>query len=224
MMNIENIKSGSEIKDKILFTSIELFRTMGIKSVSTDMIASECGISKKTLYEVFKSKEELIEAIILWSLNQMDYFWQTVIDRIENDETADFTEVFHQLMQKVNILITIITKPFLVDLKRFYPSLWSNIREFRRNKMAQYFGRLFEFGQQSGYVRKDIDAKLAYYIHVYVLDNILTPEVISELSMNTNEILDNIFKILFTGLLTEKGIENSKLCHKLNPNEEKNVK
>lgn len=218
-MNIEDLKSGSELKDKILFTSIELFRTLGIKSVSTDMIAMECGISKKTLYEVFKSKEELIEAIIQWSLNQMDEFWKTVVDRIENDPTADFTEIFHQLMQRVNILITIITKPFLVDLKRFYPALWSNIREFRRKKMAMYFGRLFEFGQTSGFVRQDVDATLAFYIHVFVLDNILTPEVISDLSMNTNEILDNIFKILFTGLLTEKGIENSKLCHKLNPNE-----
>jgi len=33
--------------------------------------------------------------------------------------------------------------------------------------------------------------------------------------LNTNEILDNIFKILFTGILTEKGKENSKMCHKL---------
>lgn len=215
MMNIKDIKSGSELKDKILFTSIELFRTLGIKSVSTDMIAMECGISKKTLYEVFKSKEELIEAIIQWSLNQMDEFWKVVIDRIENDPNADFIEIFHQLMQKVNILITIITRPFLVDLKRFYPALWSNIREFRRNKMSMYFGTLFEFGQKSGYVRKDVDVKLSFYIHVFVLDNILTPEVISELSMNTDEILDNIFKILFTGLLTEKGIENSKLRHKI---------
>lgn len=216
-MRIEDIKSGSELKDKILFTSIELFSSLGIKSVSTDMIAAECGISKKTLYEVFKSKEELIDEIIHWSLNQMDDFWKDVNERIQNDPKTDFTEVFHQLMQRVNIMITIITKPFLVDLKRFYPALWSDIREFRRNKMANNFSILFDFGQKSGYVRKDVDAKLSFYIHVFVLDNILTPEIISELSMNTNEILDNIFKILFTGLLTEKGIENSKLCHKLNP-------
>lgn len=216
-MRIEDIKSGSELKDKILFTSIELFSSLGIKSVSTDMIAAECGISKKTLYEVFKSKEELIDEIIQWSLNQMDDFWKDVNERIQNDPKTDFTEVFHQLMQRVNIMITIITKPFLVDLKRFYPALWSDIREFRRNKMANNFSILFDFGQKSGYVRKDVDAKLSFYIHVFVLDNILTPEIISELSMNTNEILDNIFKILFTGLLTEKGIENSKLCHKLNP-------
>lgn len=216
-LKIEDIKSGSELKDKILFTSIELFSSIGIKSVSTDMIATECGISKKTLYEVFKSKEELIQEIINWSLHLMDEFWIEVIAKIENDPNTDFTEVFHQLMQKVNVLITIMTKPFLVDLKRFYPNLWSYVREFRRNKMAVYFGKLFEFGQQSGYVRVDVDPKLAFYIHVFVLDNILTPEIISELSMNTTEILDNIFKILFTGLLTEKGIENSKLCHKLNP-------
>lgn len=219
-MKIEDIKSGSELKDKIIYTSIELFSSIGIKSVSTDMIALECGISKKTLYEVFNSKEELIQAIINWSLKQMDDFWETIINRIENDPTADFTEVFHQLMLKVNILITIFTKPFLVDLKRFYPSLWSFIREFRTKKMAIYFGRLFEFGQQTGYVRKDVDAKLAFYIHLFVLDNILTPEVISDLSMNTNEILDNIFKILFTGLLTEKGKENSKMFHKLQQKEE----
>ncbi len=214
-MKIEDIQSGSELKDKIIFTSIELFSSVGIKSVSTDMIALECGISKKTLYEVFKSKEELIEAIINWSLKQMDNFWGTIINKIENDPSTDFTEVFHQLMLRVNILISIITKPFLVDLKRFYPNLWSYIREFRTEKMAMYFGRLFEFGQKTGYVRNDVDSKLAFYIHYFVLDNILTPEVISDLSLNTNEILDNIFKILFTGILTEKGKENSKMCHKL---------
>jgi len=214
-MKIEDIQSGSELKDKIIFTSIELFSSVGIKSVSTDMIALECGISKKTLYEVFKSKEELIEAIINWSLKQMDNFWETIINKIENDPSTDFTEVFHQLMLRVNILISIITKPFLVDLKRFYPNLWSYILEFRTEKMAMYFGRLLEFGQKTGYVRNDIDSKLAFYIHYFVLDNILTPEVISDLSLNTNEILDNIFKILFTGILTEKGKENSKMCHKL---------
>jgi len=218
-MKIEDIKSGSELKDKILFTSIELFSSIGIKSVSTDMIALECGISKKTLYEVFKSKEELIEAIINWSLKQMDEFWVETIKKIENDPNTDFTEVIHQLMQRVNILISIITKPFLIDLKRFYPALWSYIREFRTRKMAMYFDRLFEFGQKTGYVRKDVDAKLSFYIHYFVLDNILTPEVISDLSMNTNEILDNIFKILFTGILTEKGKENSKMCHKLQQTE-----
>lgn len=217
-MKIEDIKSGSDLKDKILYTSIELFRNIGIRSVSTDMISSECGISKKTLYEVFPSKEDLINSIIHWSLNQMDEFWNGVINRIQSDPSTDFTVVFHQLMQKVNLLITILTKPFLTDLKRFYPALWSHIREFRRYKMAVNFGVLFEFGQKSGYVRKDVDPKLAFYIHAFVLDNILTPEIISELSMNTDEIVDNIFKILFTGLLTEKGIENSKLCHKLNPN------
>jgi len=172
-------------------------------------------LAKKTLYEVFKSKEELIEAIINWSLKQMDNFWETIINKIENDPSTDFTEVFHQLMLRVNILISIITKPFLVDLKRFYPNLWSYILEFRTEKMAMYFGRLLEFGQKTGYVRNDIDSKLAFYIHYFVLDNILTPEVISDLSLNTNEILDNIFKILFTGILTEKGKENSKMCHKL---------
>ena len=53
-----------ELKEKILITAVELFHKNGIKSVKMDDIANELKISKRTLYEVYSNKEELLFEVV----------------------------------------------------------------------------------------------------------------------------------------------------------------
>ena len=50
------------MKDQILEKATEMFLTLGFKSVTMDDIASEMGISKKTIYQHFSNKDSLIKA------------------------------------------------------------------------------------------------------------------------------------------------------------------
>jgi len=210
----ENAKM--ELKDKILNTSIELFRTTGLKSVNTDLIASECGISKKTLYEVFNSKEELISYVITTSLGKLEADLKALAEEIEEKHVSDFGEVFHHLMHGVNKIIIVFSKQFLTDLKKYYPNLWVDIREYKKERIRNYFGLIFKIGQKHGYIRKDINPELAYYIHHYILDNIVSPEVLAELPLSSKDVLNGIYNILLFGILTEKGVEKSDFSTKLN--------
>ncbi len=65
---IENAKENSqrvELKDRIIETASEAFTAHGIKSITMDDIAASLGISKRTLYEVFRDKESLLTQCIL---------------------------------------------------------------------------------------------------------------------------------------------------------------
>ena len=127
MAKIVDTKESSKIdlREKILNISIELFRSTGLKSVNTDLIASECGISKKTLYEVFTSKEELISYVITTALGKLETDLKSLAKNIEEQHVTDFGEVFHHLMQGVNKIIVVFSKQFLADLKKYYPKLIS---------------------------------------------------------------------------------------------------
>jgi AcrR family transcriptional regulator len=210
--------TGSEIKDRILNNSIELFRTRGIKNVSTEMIASECGISKKTLYETFESKEQMVNEIIKYSETMLDLHWEKIHSKITHNPDVDFIELFHQLMLIINKIFYVMSTPFLSDLKKLYPHIWNELREYRRQRIKNYFGVLFEIGQKAGFIRADISPDLAYFIHYFTIDNILTPEIISEIPLSANDIIEGVLKILMTGLLTEKGVQTHETFCKQNPN------
>jgi AcrR family transcriptional regulator len=206
--------TGSDIKDRILNNAIELLRTKGIKNITTEMIAAESGISKKTLYEVFKSKEELVTEIIDYSKLILDSQWINIFSKLKDTtETIDFLELFHELMEAAKHIFYILSTPFLTDLKKHYPLIWNNLREYRRAKIKNYFNILFKIGQESGYLRKDVSPELVYFIHYFTIDNILTPEIISEIPMSEKDVMDGILNILMTGLLTEKGSQaRTELC------------
>jgi AcrR family transcriptional regulator len=206
----------AELREKILNTSIDLFRSTGLKGVNTELIAGECGISKKTLYEVFESKEELISYVITTSLGKLESDLKELAANIESREMTDFGEVFHHLMQGVNKIIIVFSKQFLADLKKYYPNLWIDIREYKKERIKNYFGLIFQIGQKNGYIRADINPELAYYIHHYILDNIVSPEVLAELPLSSRDVMQGIYNILLFGLLTPKGIEQSEFITKLN--------
>ena len=55
----------TEVQERILLKSDELFRKFGIRAVTMDEIALNSGISKKTVYQYFKDKNELVDAVMM---------------------------------------------------------------------------------------------------------------------------------------------------------------
>lgn len=192
-----------DLKERIIQNSIELFCQNGLKNVNTDLIAQEVGISKRTLYEVFPSKEQLIKEVLL---NFTDKVQQEVVKlnkEMDNEDADNFRDVFQHLIQVINEVLSKFTKQIMSDLKRYYPEIWEEIRAFRVLRMKEEFFKIFHYGQEKGYIRKDINVELIYFIHLYTIDNIITPEIISELPMSTNDALKSIFDIFLKGILTE---------------------
>ena len=55
-----------DYRQRIIEEASEMFRTYGIRAVTMDMLANQMGISKRTIYEVFRDKDELLQGVLRW--------------------------------------------------------------------------------------------------------------------------------------------------------------
>lgn len=80
-------------EEQILNAAKKLFTNYGFKKVSMDEIASEAGVTKKTVYTYFSSKEELLKYCIKEELQNM----RKIIENVESKK-LDFMETVHQVI------------------------------------------------------------------------------------------------------------------------------
>ena len=83
-----------DLKEKILRTSLDLMMRIGPQSVTMDMVARDCGISKRTLYETFPNKHNLICDVIEYNQQQAN---------------AQFTQIFEQSANSFEALMGVYT-------------------------------------------------------------------------------------------------------------------
>jgi len=89
-------------KEHIILVATELFKNYGIKSVTMDTLANQLGISKRTIYEAFSDKDELLMAVLKNIAYQQKELINRVIDESENSIVAifrmlEFTEIIFKL-------------------------------------------------------------------------------------------------------------------------------
>ena len=145
-----------EIKDRILTIAEEMFLKFGYSKVTMDEIAANLGMSKKTLYKFFPSKEELVREIIYkMRCGVKDY----IDDLLANNE-MDFVEKLKRMMNLIGNQSSKLQGPLLEDLHKNIPEVWKQINEFRKDNVRQKFTQLIN-RQSSLY-------SLFSYIHPYL--------------------------------------------------------
>jgi AcrR family transcriptional regulator len=157
-----------DVRAHILETAISLFYARGCKAVTMDEIASEAGISKRTLYEHFSDKEALLTSGIHW-WNQKSHTAMEAITKQAENILDVLLRVHHfqsELMVKMSIDLS-------SDIKKYYPQVFKNSilasREEHRKKTKDFLLR----GQAEGLFRADINIDLIndllemmfYFIH-----------------------------------------------------------
>lgn len=105
-----------EMKERIQQKANDLFRRYGVKSITMDEIAAQLGASKKTIYQYFSDKDELVAAVVR---GQIDFAQQTCeTNRISSKDAVH--ELF-QAMDFVQQLFSGMNPAMMYDLERFHP-------------------------------------------------------------------------------------------------------
>lgn len=206
-----------DIKNQIIEKAKLEFSKYGYSNVKTDTIANLVGISKKTLYNYFNSKEELLVTILDNELDRIKNSVNFLINKLEDNE-FDFIQILVDLWNVMSDSSSLFKKEFFEDIAKSLPEQYKKIENFRKKQMKLNFGRIHTVGVKQGFVKPNINKDVLYMIFYYSLNNIMLPEVISNLPLTTTNVLQNIFDVLLTGSLTEKGIKiyNQKIISKIN--------
>ncbi len=198
------MEKNIDIKKQILEKAKLEFAKYGYSNVKTDTIAQLVGISKKTLYNYFNSKEELLVTILDNELQRIKSLIKSLINDLETNE-FDFIEILIRLWNIMSDSSSLLTKEFFEDISKSLPKQWEKLENFRKDQMKLNFGRIHTIGVQKGYVKSNINKDILYLIFYNSLHNILVPEIVSNLPLTTKDTLQNIFDVLLTGALTDIG-------------------
>ncbi len=144
------------MRQKILHTAGNLFLSLGVKSVTMDDIAAEMGISKKTIYEYYNTKEELVQATT-------NFFFDNIADEIDqichrDDDMSPIETLF-----QINNIVKEHQKGDIAaehQLKKSFPKVYEELQRKKIELMTRGILINMEKGVALGYYRNDLNPDL----------------------------------------------------------------
>lgn len=192
-----------DTKEKILKRSAELFPLMGIRNVTMDYLALDLNISKRTIYELFEDKKDLVlQCIDEMILNNNKLLLQ-IIEQTENVIQALFLIIQQEEEQRRGF-----NPVFVEDVKKYLPEL--NISFFANKEKMKEFSVSFimlEKGMREGVFREDLQIEVVDNFLYEMIGIIHNSERLRLLDPGKGEILNNIFLPYFRGICTRKGLD-----------------
>ena len=177
------------------------FLTRGYSAVTMDAIATELGISKKTLYQHFSSKDALIRDVILGLSHDI----RAEADALLRHRRLNFAEKLRGFAEGLAQRLHTVTPHAVRDLQRFAPHLHALLNEMRQKDIPYIFGRFVEQGQLTGMVRDDIHPDFTIHFYLHALQGLLQPTSLEQLKLTPTEVYTRAIDLFFGGLLTPTG-------------------
>ena len=181
-----------ELKERILNKAQEIFFQYGYTRVKMDEIADGLGISKKTLYKFFESKENLLREII----ERIKLNIRTNCDIICDNINMEFIQKLKTLMNYIAKNSSLLRGPLPEDIQKNHPEIWRDINEHRKKESLAKFAGLINEGVTSGDFRKDIDQQVIVLAYVNAVSSLINPELLSQLPYTGNQVFEMLIKII----------------------------
>ena len=190
------------MKEEIVKRALNDFMQYGFKSFTMDDLANKMGMSKKTLYEYFPSKQDLVEATLDHALEmsckKVETFVQGEGSVIEN---------VYRNQKKVKEFFNINSDRPICELRKYYPKTYERMEiEFAKSD-ALFIDKLLEKGWEEELFRKDINVEFykIFYTNVQRLRSITNS--FPERDFPFWETIYTIMEYFFRILVTEKGLK-----------------
>lgn len=179
-----------------------LFMRYGIKSVSMDDIARELGISKKTLYQFFENKEDLITKTIESHLHDE----VCDMDRIVSHASNALEEIM-LLARHVIGQFQELTSSVVYDLKKYYPDAWNLIDQMQRDHVYKSILNNLTRGIAEGDYRNDLNPEIMARLHVGSLYLPIDHTLFPIREFQPDQVFKEYIYHFVRGVASEQGLE-----------------
>jgi AcrR family transcriptional regulator len=187
-------------KQRIAEAASKRFFELGVSKVTIDEVAADLGMSKKTIYKFFPSKDDLLLAGVHMNMERIGKEVSTIINSPE-----PFEKKVAAFLVVVGRQISRISGQFQSDLRRVSPHVWNEIDTFRREVVIAQLKKLFVQAKKEGYFREDLNVEIFQLILVNAAQGIVNPKILAANPFSAVEAYKEIIRVLFTGALTDKG-------------------
>lgn len=191
-----------EAEREILEKALELFNRFGLKPVTMDDIARELSVSKKTIYKYFQNKESLIRRVIMGVFNEIS---QKLLALFEEENNA--IDQLFEVDRRVCLSIEKHNPSLQFQLERYYPEVYCELEEKRKNLIYKLVGTNLRLGKTQGLYRPELDEELMPLLY-YSRTKLFTEqgeEIFSTCPMPNA--MHHILIYHLRGMATEQGLQ-----------------
>jgi TetR/AcrR family transcriptional regulator, cholesterol catabolism regulator len=189
-----------EMKERIKQKADELFRSYGIKTITMDEIASRLGVSKKTIYQSFADKDELVDEVVgdLLTYNQSCC----------NKDRAKATDAIHEVflaMEMVQQMFQNMNPVILYDIERNHPVTFQKFLQHKNKFLLQVIKENIERGKKEELYRPDINTEVIARIRLETMMLPFNQEIFPKSKFNLVDLEQQLIEHFLFGVATMKG-------------------
>jgi AcrR family transcriptional regulator len=189
-----------EPKERILQAAQELFSQYGIKSITMDDIAKHLGMSKKTIYQYLKDKEELVDELTQQYMGT---------NQCGIDATRDHSEnAIHEMLKTMEYMGSMFSRMnpnFIYDMQKYHPKAWRRFRDFKENYVIKVIETNLKRGVTEGLYRKDLDVAIIAKFRVEQVEMAMNPLTFAPDKFNLTKVQLALLDHFMHGITTIKG-------------------
>jgi TetR/AcrR family transcriptional regulator, cholesterol catabolism regulator len=189
-----------EVKDRILSKAADLFMRYGIRSITMDEIATQLGISKKTIYQFFTDKDDMVQAVIDLEITKNEMECEEY-----RQQSAD---AVHQIFLALEGLEEMLkyTNPLMVyDLEKHHPRAYKKLREYKYQFLYRIILDNLQWGVAEEIYRNDFHLEIAAKHRIESAFLVFNPDVFPHSRYKISEVNYELSMLFLHGIVTVKG-------------------
>jgi len=186
--------------EKILSASIELFSQYGFKTITMDDIARRAGISKKTLYQHFANKQEVVNESVMWYKDKSSDSCMAMLEGAENalEAMVRMLAFFDEMHKRINPMA-------MFEMQRFFPEAYKTFRDLLVERDVVMMRDNILQGIKEGLYREDINADLLARYRLETSMLILQPNLLVSDRNSLMSVALEIGEHFLYGIMNAKG-------------------
>lgn len=187
---------------KVLQAAEELFFRHGIRSITMDDIAKHLGMSKKTIYQFFEDKDQIVHSLMKEKLKEDEENFCCIAEN-----AANVVEEVFGYMKNMTEMFTHINPNLFYDLQKYYSASWKLFQSFKEEYIFKAVEKSIEKGKKDGHVRKEINSAILAKLRMQEIEMAFNPAIFSPEKFKILDVQLALTEHFLYGICTLKGYE-----------------
>ncbi len=189
-----------EIQERIKLKADELFRRYGIRSVTMDEIATQLGMSKKTIYQYYADKDQLVDAV---AVDEINYSQECCMK--DSAAASNAIEEIFRVMEFVEVMFRNMNPSMLHDLEKYHPGGYRKFLEHKNKFLYEMVKKNIERGIKEELYRPEIDIEIMARYRLESMMLVFNTGLFPSSKFNLVKLHQEILEHFLYGLATLKG-------------------
>lgn len=172
----------------------------GIRSITMDEIAAQLGISKKTIYQFFTDKDEMVAAVIDLEVQKNELECTQF-----REQSANAVQQIFVALESMEEMLQAMNPQILYDLEKHHPRSYKKIRDYKYQFLYREITDNLQWGISEGLYRPEVNVDVVSKVRIEMAFMPFNPDIFPHTRYKLMELNYELAIYFLFGIVTEKG-------------------